>query len=87
MAVLIYFEEQCFLDTSSENITLELIGGYCHCSLNRSEAFKFKSVIVSIETASSVIATELNAYRILLFSPPLSKICLCSFLVFSFFSL
>lgn len=42
--------------------------------------------MVSIETASSIIATKLNAYKILLSSPS-NKICLCSFLVFSFFSL
>lgn len=34
--------------------------------------FKFKNVVVSIETASSIIATKLNAYRIFLF--PLNKI-------------
>lgn len=47
--------------------------------------FKFKNVVVSIETASSIIATKLNAYRILLF-PPLNKILLC-FIWFSFPSL
>lgn len=37
--------------------------------MTKHKDFKFKSVMVSIETASSIIATELNAYRILLFSP------------------